>query len=130
MPQPSFTSLAVHQELADESLPKSEAGVLIFEGKQSALLAHVKSGAKTYGAPVNFIPDEADAFLAALESAYLTETNSSDPMDLDTALVPVSCTIFEPARCLKEFAPPKRFYRTFWRSIAKRILALSHMQTM
>ncbi len=141
--QPDFTSLAVHDELVNECVPKNQEENLIFVSKQSAVLvqAHVKSEAEPLSkdsaeeyATVNFIPDEVRAYIAACESSIWTkasQANSSDPMDLDsTALVPVSSSIFEPARCLNEFTPPKRFYRTFWRSVSRRILALSNMQAM
>ena len=30
--------------------------------------------------------------------------------------------VFEPMRCIPNRTPPKRFYRTFWRSISWRVL--------
>ena len=32
---------------------------------------------------------------------------------------------FEPTRCLQDLSPPKKFYRTFWRSVSNRLVALS-----
>ncbi len=75
------------------------------------------------------IPDEVCTYNSAYDSVILT-IQGSDPMDLDAASETVSKNKFEPARCLDDTAPPKRFYRTFWRSVAIRILALSNIQTM
>ena len=33
-----------------------------------------------------------------------------------------SVDAYEPLRLFKDFGPPKRFYRTFWRSVASRIM--------
>lgn len=30
--------------------------------------------------------------------------------------------VYEPLRCVPDSAPPKRFYRTFWRSIVRRLI--------
>ena len=37
---------------------------------------------------------------------------------------------FEPLRCIKNAAPPKRFYRTFWRSLARRVVEKSETDSM
>ncbi len=73
--------------------------------------------------PVNFIPEEVVASIAAWEKSHLIQMSSLDRMDVDA--VSVSPNVFEPARNLSDFAPPKRFHRTFWRSITRRLLLLS-----
>jgi hypothetical protein len=55
---------------------------------------------------------------------------SSYRMDVDESLLSVVLDIYEPIRHIKVSATPKRFHRTFWRSVARRLLALSSMQTM
>ncbi len=76
--------------------------------------------------PVNVISVDVRDFIAAFEANW-TRANSSDSMDIDESLVPTSLSqnVFEPARYLDDFASPKRFYRTFWRSMTRRILELS-----
>ncbi len=59
------------------------------------------------------------------EVSDTTCKSSHDSMDIDEDLVPASQDMYEPARKLNHFARPKRFYRTFWRSMSRRILALS-----
>ncbi len=60
------------------------------------------------------------------ETPTTSPTDSTDCMELDeVSVAPVSKEIFEPIRRLDCFAPPKRFYRTFWRSMAGRILKSS-----
>jgi hypothetical protein len=66
-----------------------------------------------------------DNAVAACDSYILTMTRVASYMDLDESVISVSQSMFEPARYLNGNAPPKRFYRTFWRSAAMRILALS-----
>jgi hypothetical protein len=76
--------------------------------------------------PVNFISDEVYNLIAAWEASSLA--TSSDIMDLDVSslpLVPASQNNFEPTRRFDDVSPPKRFYRTFWSSVSKRIIASS-----
>jgi hypothetical protein len=75
------------------------------------------------------IPEE-HAGVAACASSIVTTTMSSDRMDLDACVESVSQDIFEPTRLLTCSAAPKRFHRTFWRSAARRILALSSKNTV
>jgi hypothetical protein len=70
-------------------------------------------------APVSFITEEMYSSNAAWESSEMA-IPSYDCMNMDLA-----SDMFEPHRCLKEFTAPKRFYRTFWRSVSRRMLALS-----
>ncbi len=81
--------------------------------------------------PVNFISDEVYALIAAWEASSLA--TSSDGIDIENASVPLvsaSRNNIEPTRHIDDFTPPKRFYRTFWSSISKRIIASSRSQTI
>ncbi len=80
--------------------------------------------------------DELHALIAAWETSTLSTKISSESMDLDlvpeyfSAFSEIHHTLhkFEPSRRVTEdasFSPPKRFYRTFWRSVTRRILASS-----
>ena len=75
--------------------------------------------------PENFINDEMYAFLAAWDESQARKRELaagaggvSAPMDI------VADIDFEPVRCLglTGLAPPKLFYRTFWRSITRRLV--------
>ena len=65
-------------------------------------------------APVLDLSEE--IFFAAWETSALKLATPVDPMDLDLMQA------FEPLRPMIESAPPRRFYRTFWRSAARRIM--------
>ena len=132
MAQSDFASLAasVQEKIADEMLITNVVEVdCISKIKENAVLTLAKckdeKTAEEFYVPVNFIPVEVYAFIAAWDTANSTSTSQSDGMELDGASEPSSQTIFDPPRCLSELGPPKRFYRTFWRSAARRILALS-----
>ena len=75
--------------------------------------------------PVNFIPE------AALKMIMTWQLKRQDQMEISdsssiTAAVPSSNVLGAGTGEYERFyavgAPPKRFYRTFWRSIARRLL--------
>jgi hypothetical protein len=75
--------------------------------------------------PENVIKDEVYAFLAAWDESQARKRELaagaggvSAPMDI------VADIDFEPVRCLglTGLPPPKLFYRTFWRSITRRLV--------
>jgi hypothetical protein len=72
--------------------------------------------------PVNFIKPEVYAMIAAWEASALKRKES------DAASVPKikietrDGDMYEPMRCIPASTPPKRFHRTFWRSITRRVL--------
>ena len=79
--------------------------------------------------PVNYISPDAFAFLAAAEASadHRAEALGSEGMELDasghgTTLQSALDGLYNPERILLSFAPPKRFFRTFWRSIAFRLV--------
>jgi hypothetical protein len=49
-------------------------------------------------------------------------------MNIDSTTHDSAQSIYEPTRCIQSKVPPnKRFFRTFWRSAARRILALKSL---
>ena len=76
--------------------------------------------------PVNFISDEVRAMIKAWELARQKELElqeaSGATIIMDGHAASQSPEIHEPIRYITDGAPPKRFYRTFWRSIARRVL--------
>ena len=118
MPQ---TELAIQNEPSDESKHTATMDG-IFVGNQNNVLREGESWRKVY-ATVKFIPD--GLYQTEFAVSVLPTTIPSDCMDIDEVAVPVPQEMYEPARCLKDGAPPKRFYRTFWRSVMRRILASS-----
>ncbi len=132
MSQADFASLAIRTELADESFDtKATDASDIAVGKQhdcNDVQTVAENGKKTASevyVPVNYIPDEVLIFIEAWESANWSTKSPCDWMALDEVSIPVSQDTFEPTRSVKVIPPPKRFYRTFWRSITRRIIALS-----
>jgi hypothetical protein len=122
MAQFDFTPLSVQYEVADESM--FDVGTEIQHtsiSKQSNAQAG-KASLEVF----TQVNDVNDVFFTSL----LAYTSSSDHMELDESSESASQNIFEPVRFLRNVVPPKRFHRTFWRSAAKRILALSSMQML
>jgi hypothetical protein len=77
--------------------------------------------------PVNFIPETAHAMLKAWELSELTRTKDVTCFwmcaNRATSSPDVSGSVdYEPVRCMAKVVPPKKFYRTFWRSIVRRLL--------
>jgi hypothetical protein len=78
--------------------------------------------------PVNFIPDAVCTMIKNWELSELERQNLaevSDPVGINrVSSVPgvLNQEDYEPTRCMREFAPPKRFYRTFWKSISRKLL--------
>ena len=71
--------------------------------------------------PVNYINDEVYAFMEAWEECASQRAKSSDVSPMDRASS-ASEAVYEPIRHMQDAVPPKRFYRTFWRSAARRVL--------
>ncbi len=74
-----------------------------------------------YG-PVNFIDDEIYALIERWESSAQQAPPSEVMMPI--YLKPHE-TNYEPMRQLPTAAAPKRFYRTFWRSVCRRLVEVS-----
>ena len=86
-----------------------------------------KKTPETY-VPVNFIPEAVYAMIEAWEQSELKKQDMMDASGSVTMATPASLSggpslnDYEPVRICNFAAPPKRFYRTFWRSIARRVL--------
>ena len=63
--------------------------------------------------PVNYIPDEVIAMI------QVWQLQRRDVMEVSGTDAP---TLEEYAPLMSQTAPPKRYFRTFWRSIARRLL--------
>ena len=76
--------------------------------------------------PVNFIPEAVYAMIQAWEMKRHDLMEVSGSMSLSAAVSSSTDTLrledYEPLRVCAQAAPPKRFYRTFWRSVARRVL--------
>ena len=124
MSQSDFATLVVQDDLAEKS-PETEsckAEVLDFSKCQERVdLQHAKSEVLA-----TCFSDAMYDFVAACEASCMSSAYSFKCVDTNAASV--SKEIFEPSRRLTDFGPPKLFYRTFWRSASRRILALSSEQ--
>jgi hypothetical protein len=83
-------------------------------------------GADEIYRPVNFVPDEAFAFIRSWRPSYFKRQHiTQDVGSMEMASVTNSRAIervYEPMRCSKPMPPPKRFHRTLWRSLTLRIV--------
>ena len=74
--------------------------------------------------PVNYIQPEICAMLRSLEFAYCSKNRlhgmASKPICEDQA----GSTMYDPLRVVPSNEPPKRFFRTFWRMTARKLLEL------
>jgi hypothetical protein len=90
------------------------------------VFATIKFGSDEIYRPENLIPDEAHKFIRNWELAYLKQKNVSEPAD------PMATESFYGFKSsgkildlhfIPEFAPPpKRFYRTFWKSLTSQVV--------
>jgi hypothetical protein len=70
------------------------------------------------------IPDEVYEMVRNLELSCLKQQEISheiEIMEMKQTCHSNGC-FYEPMRCISESAPPKRFYRSFWRSLTQRIV--------
>ena len=76
---------------------------------------------------VHMIPtDQQHALQYFTSTHFCVSVDSIQPMDI--ANDGGQSIDIEPVRLISGIAPPKRFYRTFWRSAARRILAVKEEQ--
>ena len=115
MSQSDFATLVVQNDLTEKS-PESES-----KCKEMVDLQDAKSEVLA-----TCFSDAMYDFVAACEASCMSSAYSFKCMDNNAASV--SKEIFEPTRRVTDFGPPKLFYRTFWRSASRRILALSSEQ--
>ena len=76
--------------------------------------------------PVNFIPESVHDLIRSWKVSNLIRQealeSTDDAMSVEGAAASNSDDVYEPLRFLTESTPPKKFYRTFWRSAARRAL--------
>ena len=92
--------------------------------------AAAKSGGDETYVPVNYIPEEVYAMIKTWELKHKDRMEVSDSTSQTGAASSSNAPIidnyepidYEPLRICSQSAPPKRFYRTFWRSAARRML--------
>ena len=108
----SWLSIPVRQHVGfmQESLEQCDCEPLF----RSSSTGSLKSD-ETY-TPVNYISGEARALLLAYENAGKRRADELVVEDFG------STDAYEPERILAHFAPPKRFFRTFWLSLTIRML--------
>ena len=86
--------------------------------------------------PVNFIPDEVYELIRNWERTYHTQQESVhvvDSMEMESSLTgaQASESVYEPMRCVPvSEPPPKRFFRTFRRSVTRRLVVLEKKGTL
>jgi hypothetical protein len=123
--QDDFDSLGIaHHIPMEDSSPVEDPVPSFSQGKQSC------SGDEKY-IPVNFIPDSVHEMINAWQEAHTMHLGTYE-MDMlvdspPAAEVTHNQDIYEPVRSIAVSSvtvatAPKRFYRTFWRSAARRII--------
>ena len=82
--------------------------------------------------PVNYISPEVYALLAAAEASAARRAEAQDAGGMDLDSIGQESTLqttmggwHDPANAMLGMAPPKRYYRIFWRSVSKRLLQQS-----
>ncbi len=87
--------------------------------------------------PVNYICPKAYALLAAAEASASRRVDSSDDgaMEIDghgdgSTLQSASDAMYDPERRFAKMPPPKKFYKTFWRSVSRGLLRQSSQSAL
>jgi hypothetical protein len=124
MSQPDFAVLTVHCELSDANLDSSHKNEKVISVKKQKSEMQLDNQEDFATMDV----DGLHAVAADCEQPNVSSENASYSMDIAAASVQQSK--FEPCRRIKVFTPPKRFYRTFWRLAAVRIVALASTRTI
>jgi hypothetical protein len=116
--QADFPSLIGPSPIQNEWLADVAINVLCdgcAEGRRSASLEELAS---TITAECTTTAD----LLGACKIVAAGRSEDKIAMDVDQPLTAANLSIYEPARLVPCFAPPKRFFRTFWISTARRLL--------
>ena len=78
--------------------------------------------------PVNFIPDEAHELIQNWELSLIRHKEVASTVDSEEIEPIITMqSLYEPMRFMESPPPPKRFHRTFWRSLTRRIYQLEKM---
>ncbi len=79
--------------------------------------------------PVNYICDEAYALLTACTTSSVPHAHESDASGMEVDVNAQDPTVqnelgglYDPVRCLSTIDPPKKFFRTFWKSVSHQLL--------
>ncbi len=79
--------------------------------------------------PVNYICDEAYALLTAYTTSSVPHAHESDASGMEIDVNAQDLTVqsalgelYDPVRCLSTIDPPKKFFRTFWKSVSNQLL--------
>ena len=113
-----MTSSAMAQDNFDSLIIAGESDEVMLDADGPVHLTYSDDQVGTQDdnyVPVNLIPDEVRGMIKAwqLQRRERMEVSSTDaPASED----------HEPLRTCSQTAPPKRFFRTFWRSVTRRML--------
>jgi hypothetical protein len=119
--QEDFDSLALSNcQVSCERIPDADHVQPTFQVKASSSI-----GDKNM--PVNSISDSVVAMINAWQASH---TFKQDALDSAMSVKPTSSAdldirqedMYEPVRITTEIVPPKKFFRTFWRSAARRLV--------
>jgi hypothetical protein len=121
MSQPDFSALTVHCELSDANLDSFQPDVKFISVKKQ----------KSEMQDEDIATMDVDGLHeVAADCGQPNFTSEFSSYSIDIAASSMQQSKFEPSRRIKAFTPPKRFYRTFWRSAAVRIVALASTRTI
>jgi hypothetical protein len=124
--QANFSSLGLDVGQDAESRPAAHTAIERTESGNSIKSESACEADKIFQ-PVNFISDEVQEFIRNWELSYLRRqerAQSVESMDMAVSHSQSNENInYEPMRSLSTAAPPpKRFHRTVWRSLARRVI--------
>ncbi len=128
-PQADFSSLglAIVKDPDIQTLEEHHGFTAIQRaGSTDSLKSEPACEAEKSYCPINFISDEAREMIRDWELSFLKKLENSrtvDSMDLDSFTSNSLDSIWQPTQLISlTEPPPKRFYRTFWISLTRRIL--------
>ncbi len=130
--QEHFSCLSIpdqqHFGFVEESLAQCESEPWFRSGSSGSIKPDAVIELQESYTPVNFICDEARAIILAYENAANRRADLLVVQNVacQESILPSTFDPYEPERVLATSAPPKRFFRTFWRSVTLRMLRLEH----
>jgi hypothetical protein len=124
MSQQDFAVLTVYCELSDANLDSFQPDVKFISVKKQKSEMQLDNHEDIAMMDVDGLHEVAKD----CEQPNVSSEFSSYSMDIAASTMQQSK--FEPCRRIKVFTPPKRFYRTFWRLAAVRIVALASTRTI
>ena len=130
-PQADFPTLVVPHTTQHEQMDDVVFNEIFAEGQGRSSkeeLTRILSQSDDAGASIT--TDDAvvsmtnDDMLSACAFAAASRFGHQSGMDLDSPLPATDQSIYDPTRPVPCFAPPKRYFRTFWVSAARRLLQI------